>query len=319
MLDVLAALGLVGAVLLGYRRGILSAAAGLIMGVVGLAVGYRIGSLGQGIVESWTGLSPLTARLVASMVVFLAVMVAGRFLIGGIVRLLGPFRVLDRIGGGLLAGATYVLAVGFLILALTGVPLLPSGTEEALDQSQVVELVRTESTRFTPFISRFLGDRLLESYVNLDRLQGDSLEMIEGAARLDIPPTEEVTIRPEAAFELWDKLNLVRLEEGQEPLAWSEALADIAAGHGAEMYADGYLSHVSPVTGQVGDRLAAQGIPFRTVGENLALNPTLDGVHAGLIASPPHRNTMLDAAFTRVGISVHDGPFGLIAVQVFTG
>ena len=67
------------------------------------------------------------------------------------------------------------------------------------------------------------------------------------------------------------------------------------------------------------DRLAAQGIPFRIAGENLALNPTVDGVHGGLAASPSHRATMLETRFTRVGISVHDGPLGLMVVQVFTG
>ena len=148
----------------------------------------------------------------------------------------------------------------------------------------------------------------------------DRLVVIEGDERVEIMPAGgPVEDRPDLATELLDRLNLLRIEEGEEPLAWSAALAEIAAGHGVEMYEEGYFSHVSPDTGSVDDRLDAQGIPFRVAGENLALNPTVDGVHGGLAASPSHRATMLEARFTRVGISVHDGPLGLMVVQVFTG
>ena len=69
----------------------------------------------------------------------------------------------------------------------------------------------------------------------------------------------------------------------------------------------------------MGDRLAAQDIPFLIAGENLALNPTVDGVHDGLALSPGHSAAMLEPRFTRVGISAHDGPLGLMVAQVFTG
>ena len=356
MLDILVLSGLGLALVLGYRRGLLSAAAGLVLLAVGIVVGYRVGPLGQTVVESWTGASPLTSRFIASAVVFLVVFLGGRLLIRRILVLAGPVRLVDQFGGALVSAAAFVVVAGLLILAIASAPYLPSAVVQALDQSRAVALVTSEGPRFTPGISRLLGDRVLESYLNLRRLSEegpvlldevgdggadvdvsavedavedlavpviqllDRLVVIEGDERVEITPAGgPVEDRPDLATELLDRLNLFRIEAGEEPLAWSAALAEIAAGHGFEMYEEGYFSHVSRGTGSVADRLAAQGIPFRIAGENLALNPTVDGVHGGLAASPSHRATMLETRFTRVGISVHDGPLGLMVVQVFTG
>ena len=360
MLDILALSGLGLAVLRGYRRGVLRAAAGLVVLVVGIVVAYRAGPIAQGVVESWTGASPLTSRFLASAVVFLIVFVAARLLISRFLALSGPARLLDQIGGAIVSAAAFVVVAGLLILAVASAPYLPSPVVQALDQSRTVALVTSEGPRFTPGIGRLLGDRILESYLNLRRLSEgspalpdgvgdgvdvggggadaspvgevvedlavpvvqllDRLVVIEGDERVEIPPVGgSVEDRPDLAVQLLDRLNLLRIEKGEEPLAWSAALTEIAAAHGAEMYTEGYFSHVSPVTGSVADRLAAQGMPFRVAGENLALNPTVAGVHGGLAASPGHRATMLEPRFTRVGISVHDGPLGLMVVQVFTG
>ncbi len=352
MLDILVLAGLGFAFMLGYRRGLLRAAAGLVVVVVGIVVGYRAGPIGQGVVESWTGASPLMSRFIASAVVFLIVFLIGRLLISRLLVPSGPVRLLDQIGGALVATTAFVLVAGLFILAIASSPYLPSPVAQVLDQSRTAALVTSEGPRFTPGISRFLGDRILESYLNLrnlserspaplegeDRSDGspagepagegaapfvewlDRLVILEGDDRVEIPPVgEPVEARPDLAVELLDRLNLLRIEAGEEPLAWSAALAEIADGHGTEMYAEGYFSHVSPATGSVADRLAAERIPFRVAGENLALNPTVDGVHAGLAASPSHRATMLEPRFTRVGISAHDGPLGLMVVQVFTG
>ena len=352
MLDILVLSGLGLALVLGYRLGLLSAAAGLVLLAVGIVVGYRAGPVGQGVVESWTGASPLTSRFIASSVVFLGVFLVGRLLVSRLLALSGPVRLLDRIGGALVSVTAFVLVAGLLIVALASAPYLPSSMGSMFDQSRTVALVTSEAPRFTPYISRFLGDRVLESYLNLRKLSEDSaallekddpsdgspagepegegaapfvewldrLVILEGDDRVEIPPVgEPVEARPDLAVELMDRLNLLRIEAGEEPVAWSAALAEIADGHGTEMYAEGYFSHVSPATGSVADRLAAERIPFRVAGENLALNPTVDGVHAGLAASPSHRATMLEPRFTRVGISAHDGPLGLMVVQVFTG
>jgi uncharacterized protein YkwD len=93
----------------------------------------------------------------------------------------------------------------------------------------------------------------------------------------------------------------------------------VAAGQAREMYALGYVSHLSPVTGRVPDRINRSGITLAVVGENLALAGSVAAVHDGLMASPSHRDNLLDPAFDRVGVGVVRGPYGLMVVQVFGG
>ncbi|MEO5953203.1 MAG: CAP domain-containing protein, partial [Chloroflexia bacterium] len=65
-------------------------------------------------------------------------------------------------------------------------------------------------------------------------------------------------------------------------------------------------------------RMDTAGITYRTAGENLALAPSLDIAHEGLMNSPGHRANILNADFGRVGIGVLDGGvYGKMFVQEF--
>ena len=321
MLDLLLGVGLLAALIRGYRRGFLRGVVGLAVMVTAILVAYRTGPSGAVIVESWTGSGPLTARVIGSVVVFLVILVGGTLIAKRLVVVLGPLRPLDRIAGSLVSGAWFVVLSGLLLLLAGATPNLPGRVEGFLSGSRAAGVVISEGTAVTPAVSRLLGDRLLESFVNINRLVGRGQVVIEGEDRVNIPPVTsgELADRSDSARELFEKLNLARIEEGVAAMAWSAALAEVAGGHGREMYEEGYLSHISPVTGSVDGRLEAEGIPFRVVGENLALSPTVASVHEGLSASPSHRATMLDPRFTRVGVSVLEGPLGLMVVQVFSG
>ena len=321
MLDLLLGVGLASAVLRGYRRGLLRGAIAVAVLIAAILIGYRTGPAGADFVETWAGLGPSPARLVASAAVFLAVLVAGSFIARSAVGMLGPLRPLDRIAGALLAAAWFAVLSAMALLLVGAAPGLPGRVESLVSESRAARLVTSQSSTVTPMVSRLLGDRLIESALNINRLVGRSQVVIEGTDSVSIPPVEslELAERPGSARELFEKLNRARVEEGIGPVAWSAGLAGVAALHGWEMYESGYFSHASPVTGSVGGRLEAEGIPFRVVGENLALSPTVESVHEGLLASPSHRATMLDPRFTRVGVSALEGPFGLMVVQVFSG
>ena len=169
-------------------------------------------------------------------------------------------------------------------------------------------------------ISSLVGDRVLESLVNLNQLIGDRQVVIEGTELIELPDLDGVfESDPDAAREVFDLLNLARVDAGEDPLAWSNGLSDVALSHAFEMYEDDFFSHVSPTTGDVADRVQAAEIPYGVVGENLALSPTAQSVHEGLLASPGHRANMLESRFTRVGIAAVEGPLGLMVVQVFSG
>ncbi len=321
MLDLVLGLVLLGALFRGYRRGFLRSTAGLVVAVVAVWVGYRTGPAGADMVGSWTGAGPQASRWISSAAVFLVILIGGKLIARQLAEMLGPLRPLDRIAGALMTGAGFAVMAALLLLLAGAAPNLPPRYEAILAESRAARMVMDRGAEAAPVISRILGDRLLESYVNISRYIGKSQVVVEGEDRVDIPAAEtsEITDRPGAAQELFEKLNMARIEEGGGTVSWSSALAEVAGGHGREMYEEGYFSHLSPVTGLVDERLRDQGIPFRAAGENLALSTTVDTVHEGLLASPAHRAAMLDPVFTRVGISAIEGPMGLMVVQVFSG
>ena len=84
------------------------------------------------------------------------------------------------------------------------------------------------------------------------------------------------------------------------------------------MFARGYFSHYTPEDKDPFERMREANVKFRAAGENLALAPTLQIAHTGLMNSPGHRENILRPAFGRVGIGILDGGRrGLMVSQEF--
>ena len=73
------------------------------------------------------------------------------------------------------------------------------------------------------------------------------------------------------------------------------------------MFVRGYFSHYTPEGKDPFQRMHDAGVTYRTAGENLALAPTLQLAHTGLMNSPGHRANILHPQFGRVGIGILDG------------
>ena len=319
MLDLILFALLIVVLFRGYRRGFLREIADLALLVVGAVVAFRTAGASEAFFASWTGASPLVARALGGFSVFFLIQIGGSFLVARSLRLLGPVRRVDRVAGAAVAGVWFVFGAVMFVLVASAVPV--NGTfDRWLGESRAVEMIVAEDSITKKAVSAVVGDRVLESLVNLNQLIGDRQVVIEGDDLIEIPVLDGALISSEdAANEIFDLLNLARVDAGEDPLAWSSALTEAAAAHSFEMYENGYFSHVSPLTGLVSDRVEAIGVPFGVVGENLALSPTAQSVHNGLLASPGHRANMLESRFTRVGISAVEGPLGIMVVQVFTG
>ena len=319
MLDLILLALLIVVLFRGYRRGFLREIADLALLVVGAVVAFRTAGASEAFFASWTGTSPLVARALGGFSVFFLIQIGGSFLVARSLRLLGPVRRVDRVAGAAVGGLWFVFGAVLFVLVASAVPVNRT-FDRWLGESRAVEVIVAEDSFTKKAVSAVVGDRVLESLVNLNQLIGDRQVVIEGDDLIEIPVLDGALISSEnAANEIFDLLNLARVDAGEDPLAWSSALAEAAAAHSYEMYENGYFSHVSPLTGLVSDRVAAIGVPFGLVGENLALSPTAQSVHDGLLASPGHRANMLESRFTRVGISAVEGPLGIMVVQVFTG
>lgn len=95
-------------------------------------------------------------------------------------------------------------------------------------------------------------------------------------------------------------------------------LTAVARKHSVDMFQKGYFSHVSPDGKGPFDRMRNDGVRFTNAGENIALAPTLDIAHSGLMHSPGHRANILRPEFGRLGIGIVDGgKYGFMISQEF--
>lgn len=91
-------------------------------------------------------------------------------------------------------------------------------------------------------------------------------------------------------------------------LVWMQAVANTAQGHSDDMARRNYFNHESPEGQGPGDRLRAQGVTFRSMGENIALHPgSPRDVLTQWLASPGHRRNLDQCSYTHHGIGVRDG------------
>jgi uncharacterized protein YkwD len=97
-------------------------------------------------------------------------------------------------------------------------------------------------------------------------------------------------------------MNSVRATNGVPPLRIGPALSRAARSHSVDMARRGYFDH-----GPFVQRLRQFGVRAPYVGENLASGTrplSAAAIVQMWIASPPHRQNMLDRSFRRVGVGL---------------
>lgn len=110
------------------------------------------------------------------------------------------------------------------------------------------------------------------------------------------------------ADELGDKMigtvNQLRAQNGLKDLQKDSALEALAAQYADEIIATKRFSHLDSALGMPSDRAVKAGVSYNYLGENLAIAPSLERAHQGLMASSSHRENLLQPLFKRVGIAV---------------
>jgi uncharacterized protein YkwD len=136
----------------------------------------------------------------------------------------------------------------------------------------------------------------------------------ENCQDTDLMPSEAdvVSVR-EATLCL---INRERSHAGEQPLRADGALEESAQGHSTSMAMHGYFEHVSPDGSTPLTRMRESGYlssstPTYMVGENIAWGSGSDATPAAIVAawmaSPPHRDNILQGEFrdTGIGVSPH--------------
>jgi len=127
----------------------------------------------------------------------------------------------------------------------------------------------------------------------------------------------EILQRNDSESELFELLNHERSEQGLPELRWDDSLFKAARKHALLMLDLNSMEHQLPGEPTLADRLAAAGVRFSYVAENIAFGGRPETIHNGWMHSPGHRKNILEPRVTAVGIAAVRGSNGLYAVEDF--
>ncbi len=208
-------------------------------------------------------------------------------------------------------GETLVL-VSFFLTLIVSFPVAPK-IKSDISQSKIGGYLIRETSGLESKLSEIFGDIIEDSLTRLIVKPGSRESIAINVESRNL----EVDAKAEA--EMFWLVNEERKKAGLSELIWRSELVPVARAHATDMWERNYFGHVSPDGKDVGDRLDDAKIAYKVAGENLALSPTTQIAHTGLMNSEGHRANILSPDFNRIGIGVIDnGFYGKMFVQIFT-
>jgi len=209
---------------------------------------------------------------------------------------------------GVINGLITALIIGLLLMALP----LDDGLSKYTSSSIVADNLTTQAEWLENKLSPIF-DKAIKQTITKLTVEPSSEESVK------LPyTTTHVSVRPDLENQMLRLVNDERAKAGLQPLEADTALTTVARAHSEDMFARGYFSHITPEGESPFDRMKKAHITFLMAGENLALAPTLNIAHTGLMESPGHRANILNPGFRRVGIGVvQAGMRGLMISQEF--
>jgi uncharacterized protein YkwD/uncharacterized membrane protein required for colicin V production len=314
-IDILLVIVILLSVLNGYRRGFVHGVLDLAGWVLSLLAGLRYYQpVAQYIgprIDLWSEVwdQPIAFVLIA-VLVGIGVQIIGLLVL---VNLPGDIRErrVNQLFGVIPGFVNGLIIVAILSALLLAIPL-NEGLSERTRDSALVNRLAVYAEQLEGKLRPVFGDAIARS-MNLLTIHPDSNE------RVTLPfKVESTKSRPDLEKRMLDLVNQERQAAGLAPLQADPELTEVARKHSADMFARGYFAHDTPEGLSPFDRMRAASVRFTTAGENLALAPTLQIAHTGLMNSPGHRANILRPEFGRVGIGVMDGGMrGLMVSQEF--
>jgi uncharacterized YkwD family protein len=119
---------------------------------------------------------------------------------------------------------------------------------------------------------------------------------------------------------LLNLVNKARSSAGVGPLAFDMGVVKTARLKAQDMVNNNYFSHQSPTYGSPFDMMRQFGVTFKTAGENIAGNQTVQAAFDAWMNSSGHKANILNGSFNYTGIGIVSSPtYGKILVQQFIG
>lgn len=120
--------------------------------------------------------------------------------------------------------------------------------------------------------------------------------------------------------ELLNLINEKRVAYGLSKLTFDTAVQKTARAKAEDLVANNYFSHNSPTYGTPFEMMKNFGVTYKTAGENIAGNSTLEGAVNAWMNSQGHRENILNNAYNLTGIGVvKSNTYGYVMVQMFVG
>ena len=107
-----------------------------------------------------------------------------------------------------------------------------------------------------------------------------------------------------AEQKLFYLINKIRAKKGKVRLTRAADLDKVARAYAKEMMVNNHVAHVDINGRDIADRVKKDGIDYRYVAENIAVNETVTDAHRNLMRSPAHALAILDNRFSEVGVGV---------------
>lgn len=118
--------------------------------------------------------------------------------------------------------------------------------------------------------------------------------------------------------ELLNLINLQREKNGLIRLEVLPRLEEIANLKAEDMVKNNYFDHNSPTYGSPFDMMKNFGITYKTAGENIAGNTTIEGAFNAWINSESHKQNILSNAYNYIGIGIAPSEkYGYVIVTMF--
>lgn len=140
-----------------------------------------------------------------------------------------------------------------------------------------------------------------------------------------VQPTQPGTTTPTAGIsadeqQIINLVNAERTKAGLKALQADSQLSQMARAKSQDMVSNNYFDHQSPTYGSPFDMMKRFGITYRTAGENIAGNPSVQGAFQAWMKSPGHRENIMNPNYTKTGVGiVKGGQYGMMFTQEFVG
>jgi uncharacterized protein YkwD/uncharacterized membrane protein required for colicin V production len=298
----------------GLQRGFVLGTLDLLGFVLALLLALRLYPAGAELLQPYLPLPPALLKPLAFLGLWLLADVALTLL----VRVLGaPVAPLGRVSSangllGLVPGALKGGVVVALVLALALAVPLPEPVKANITGAALGGRLAGELTALEHTLQDVFGDAVLDG-ISFATIRPQADERVDLKFRVADGRVDET-----AEARMLKLLNDERDRAGLPLLKTDAALVEAARAHSRDMLAQGYFAHANNEGKSPADRARATGAQFRLAGENLALAPTVELAHDGLMKSPGHRANILSAHYSRVGIGVLDaGLHGKMFTQDF--